>query len=343
MQKPEQTSFGFKVVASSRRDWARRVCLAAIALGAWTATAQAQDTTVSWKPARPIRLIVPYPAGGGTDVAARVVADRLHAQLGQPVVVDNRGGANGIIGSQIAFNAPADGMTLLVGTIDTQALNPNVYTNLTYQPGAFIPVAPIALVPMVFAGAKNGKAQSVKELIDLARNSETNYGHYAVGSLPHLASESFKQQAGITRMQPIPYQGTGPGSTALMAGQIDMMLLPLTIGMASADRLTLFGLASAERFPNAKQVPTMAEAGFPIEADAWLGVFAPPHTARPIIDALHRAVSATVGDPDTSKRLLDLGIRPQRFPTPEAYSAWVASEQNRWGKVIQGLGIKLSQ
>ena len=323
----------------------RSIChasLLAVVLVPWLGTASAQDATAPWKPTKPIKLIVPYPAGGGTDVPARVIAEKLQAQLGQPVIVDNRGGANGIIGSQIAFTAVPDGLTLLVGTIDTQALNPNTYTNLTFQPNAFVPVAPIATVPMVFAGSKSGKARSLSELVDLAKKSDTNYGHYGIGSLGHLAGEVFKQQAGIANMQGIPYQGTGPGSQALMSGQIDMMLLPLTMGMSNAERFYLFGLASANHFPKANQIPTMAEVGYPIIADAWLGVFVPPKTPKPVVDALHKAITATVADPDTSKRLLELGIIPQQFPTPEAYSAWVASEQARWGKVIQGLGIKLT-
>jgi tripartite-type tricarboxylate transporter receptor subunit TctC len=258
-------------------------------------------------------------------------------------VVENRPGANGVIGSQAAFGAPADGQTILIGTIDTQAINGSVYTNLSFQPASFLAVAPIARVPMVFAGSKKAKAQSFPELVEIAKKSDTNYGHWGVGSLAHLATEMLKQQAGISNMQGIPYQGNGPSLQAALAGEIDMVFMPLAIALANVERLNIFGLVSANRSPNAKQIPTMAEVGYPIDADAWLGVFVPPKTPRPVVEALHKAVTAVVSDPETNKRLLEFGVYPQTFASPDAYAAWVAAEQSRWSKFIQSAAVKLTQ
>lgn len=318
----------------------RRNLLAATGLAATLGPALAQDSAAGWKASRPIRVIVPFPAGGGTDQVARLFADRIQSRLGQTVVIENRAGANGIIGSQTAYVAPADGLTLLVGTIDTQAINSSLYSNLQFDPAAFIPVSPIAALPMVFAVNKKSRTRGMRDLIEVGKSGEGNYGHWGVGSISHLASELMKQQANIPKLQGIPYQGSGPGMQALLAGQIDVMFLTYALAQSASDRLDILGVASANRFQKAKDVPTMGEIGFPVEADSWMGLFAPPKTPKPVVDALFSAASATFADPETVKRMLDIGVSPQKFASPEAYDRWIASEQKRWSKIVADLGVK---
>jgi tripartite-type tricarboxylate transporter receptor subunit TctC len=318
----------------------RRKLVLAAGLAPWMSQVRAQEQ--AWRPTRPVRLIVPFPAGGGTDQVARLFADKLQARLGQSVVVDNRGGANGIVGTQLANAAPPDGLTLLIGTIDTHATNASLYANLPYDPEAFVPVSAVATLPMVLAVSKQGRARTMRELTAVAATGQGNYGHWAVGSLGHLASELFKQQANMPTLQGIPYQGTGPGMQALIAGQIDVMYMPLALARANAERLSILGVASPQRFPSAKDIPTMAEVGYPLDADGWIGLFAPPKLPPAIAQSLHKIASETIADPELNKRMLDMGVAPQRFESINAYGQWISAERARWGKVIKGLGIKLT-
>jgi tripartite-type tricarboxylate transporter receptor subunit TctC len=340
MCKCIEQAYSFPQSKGKANGLLRRLVLAALAATFTLGAAVAQEVPTPWKASRPIRMIVPFPAGGGTDQVARLFAERIQARLGQTVVIENRSGANGIIGSQVAYTAPPDGLTLLVGTIDTQAINSSLYSNLQFHPAAFIPVAPIAALPMVFAVSKQGKVRKIADLIEVGKTGEGNYGHWGIGSISHLASELMKQQLNIPKLQGIPYQGSGPGMQALMAGQIDVMFLTLSLAQSAPDRLDILGIASAHRFQKAKDIPTMADIGFPVEADSWMGVFAPPKTPKPVVEAIFAAAMATVADPETTKRMLDIGVAPQQFASSEAYGKWVAAEQTRWSKVVRDLGVK---
>jgi tripartite-type tricarboxylate transporter receptor subunit TctC len=287
-------------------------------------------------------LIVPFPAGGGADQVGRIVADKLQTSLGQSLFVENRPGANGIIGTQAASTAPPDGYSILLGTIDTHSTNAGLQPNLPYAPDAFIPIAPVIAMPMLFAVSKQGRAKTLRELVDLAKRGEANYGHWGAGSLAQITTEIFKQQAGLPKLQGIPYQGAGPALQALLAGQIDVLLLPLSLVRAQADRLDVIGLASKARLSYAKDYPTMAELGYPVEADAWMGLFAPPRTPPNIVDGLRSAANEMMAQPDVQKRFIDLGLSPHLFPSTEAYSAYLTADRSRWAKNIAELGIKVS-
>jgi tripartite-type tricarboxylate transporter receptor subunit TctC len=316
----------------------RRSVLGWLAIAPLASVARAQPAASVWVPEKPVKLIVPFPPGGATDLVSRLLSERVRPHLGQPLVVENRGGANGIIAARAAGTAAPDGYTLFLGAIGTQAINRIIYPQ-AFNPDEFVPIAAVNTVPTVFAVAKDGRAQSLDDVIKLGRSGQGNYGHWAIASVPHLAGELFKKQAGIPRLEGIPFQGAAQCMQALIGGQIDIANFPLSLARTFSERVRILGLASKERLPSAPEIPTMAELGYPVDVEAWYGVFAPPGTPRPIVDALTTAINATIGDPEFSKRLRDASMKPQSFPSAEAYSAWIKGESTRWAAVLKELGV----
>lgn len=300
----------------------------------------ARAAATAWAPDRPVRLIVPNPAGGGSDQVARLVSDRLATRLGQPIVVDNRGGANGMIAARVAGLSPPDGHTVFLGTVETLAVNPHIYSQITFNPDGFLPVAAINTVPMVFALSRGGRARTIQDLVRIAANGQGNYGHWGVGSFGHIAGELFKEQAKTPKLEGIPYQGAAQCLQGLLGGQIDVMCMPLALARAQGTRVEIVGLASSARLPYAPDIKTMAEAGYPVELEAWFGIFAPPKTPDNVVDALREAINATIAEPQLVKRMYEMGLKPQSFPTVEAYRAWIDGERTRWSGVIRHMGIK---
>jgi tripartite-type tricarboxylate transporter receptor subunit TctC len=314
---------------------------AALALGiACTTPVAAQNY-----PAKTIRLIVPYPAGGATDFFARLVFPKMGEAMGQPVVVENRPGAGTAIGaSEVARSAP-DGYTLLLGDAGTYAFNPTLYKKLTYDPAKdFAPVSLTGRFALILAVNPSAPAKSVKEFVAGAKSQpgKINYGAPGPGSPIHLAMEFFKQRTGIV-MTPIPYKGGADAMNDLLAGRISAMFPDIASGLPQikGGKLRPLAVASAKRVAALPDLPTIGESGYPgFEAWAWQGFVAPAKTPRPVIMRLNAEFAKVMSDPAIKQRLSESGFEPQTS-TPEEFSSYMNSEIAKWAKVIRESNISL--
>jgi len=294
-------------------------------------------------PQRPITLVVPYPAGGGNDVLARLVADKMSHALGQQIVVENRGGAGGTIATrQVAKSAP-DGYTLLIAT-SSLAINPSLYPNVGYDPRKdFAPIGLLASSSNVVLVHPSVPASSVTELIALAKQNpgKLNFASTGSGSSVHLAAELFAIMAGI-KLTHVPYRGSGPALNDLVGGHVTMMFatMPPAIGLARDGKVRALAVTGAKRSSVLPDVPTVAEAGLPgYEAVLHYGLVAPAGTPRPIIDKLNGALRAALGDEGLRQRLATEGAEPLPS-TPEDYAADIDHEEIKWSKIVQLSGTK---
>ncbi|MBI3067606.1 MAG: tripartite tricarboxylate transporter substrate binding protein [Betaproteobacteria bacterium] len=296
-------------------------------------------------PTKPIRLIVPFPPGGTTDVVARVIAQKLTENWSQQVVVDNRPGAGGIIGTELAAKAPADGYTLLLGSITTHAVNPSLYKKLPFDPlRDFAPVSLAVSTPQVLVVHPSVAAKSVKELIALAKAKpgQLNYASAGTGTSPHLTFELFKSMAGVNLVH-VPYKGTGPAITDLIGGQVQTMITGVVAlyPHIKAGKLRALGATSAKRVAALPDVPTIAESGVPgFDVASWFGVFAPAGTPKPIVTRVNAEIVKILAAPDLRQKLTAQGADPATN-TPEQFAAYVKSELARWGKVVQATGARV--
>jgi tripartite-type tricarboxylate transporter receptor subunit TctC len=294
-------------------------------------------------PSKPIRLIVPYAAGGSTDTLARIVGQQLGERLGQQVVIDNRTGAGTIIGTEIAARAMPDGYTLLMAT-PPLAVNPALYGKVPYDIDRdFTAVTNVAGSTNLLVVHGSVPAQSVKELVALLKSSpgKYNYGSSGVGGASHLASALFVSMSGGDAVH-VPYKGGAPAVTDLVAGRLNFMMANLTTAQPHirAGRLRGLGVGTRARSPLFPEMPTIAEAGLPgYEANNWNGVVAPKKTPREIVERLHRETVAILGDAGVAKRLAAQGLEPIG-DTPAAFAQYLKTEAAKWGKVVKAAGIK---
>jgi tripartite-type tricarboxylate transporter receptor subunit TctC len=311
------------------------VLLAVCASGAW---AQAYPT-------RPIRLVVPFPAGGTTDILAREVGQRLSVTLGQPVVIDNRPGAAGNIGTELAARSAPDGYTLLMCTVNTHAINPNLYAKLPYDHVKdFAPVILVAGVPNVLEVTPALPVNSVADLIKLAKEKpgQINFASSGSGTSIHLSGELFKTMAGVD-MTHVPYKGSAPAITDLMGGQVQVMFdnLPSSLQQIKAGKLRAIAVTSAKRAPALPDVPTIAESGLPgFEATSWFGIVAPAGTPPAIIARINADIDQWLQSPDVKEKLLAQGAIAAGG-TPEQFAAHIRSETEKWAKVVKASGAKV--
>ncbi|MGQ0525190.1 MAG: Bug family tripartite tricarboxylate transporter substrate binding protein [Betaproteobacteria bacterium] len=293
-------------------------------------------------PTKPIRMICPFPPGGTTDVVARLVAQKLTEAWKEQVIVDNRTGAGGIIGTELAAKAPADGYTVLLGSITTHAVNPALYKKLNFDPiKDFTPVSLVVSSPQLLAVHPSVAAKSVKDLIALAKAKpgQLNYASAGVGTSPHLTFELFKSMAGIEAVH-VPYKGTGPAITELIGGQVQMMITGVVALMphVKSGKLRGLGVTSAKRVAALPDLPTVAESGVPkFDVSSWFGVFLPAGTPKPIVTKMNQEVRKIVEIPDVRQKLISLGADPESN-TPEEFVAYVKSEMAKWGKVVRDTG-----
>jgi len=291
---------------------------------------------------RAIRLIVPFPPGGGTDILARALAQKLNEAWGQPVIVDNRGGANGTIGAAAAAKAPPDGLTLLV-VPSGFAVNPSIYKNLPVDAlKDFAPVTQLASSPLVLVVHPSFPPKNVKELIAFlkARPGEINYGSSGNGSPPHLATELFKLLTG-TKMTHIPYKGAGPAAVDVIAGQIPIYFMNAlqAVPHMKSGRLRPMGVTSEKRFPGLPDVPTIAEAGVPGYAMTnWYGMLAPANTPRGSVVKLQGEVKRILNLPELKERLSSEGAEVVAS-TPEQFTAFLKQEMATAAKIVQASGM----
>ena len=293
-------------------------------------------------PDRPVRLIIPFPAGGSNDVVGRMVANQLSLKLGQTVFVDNRGGAGGTIGTEAAANATPDGYTLLVISI-AHAVNPALY-KLNYDPiKSFTPIAIFATGPNVLAINPTLPVKSVKELVALAKQKpgELNYASAGVGSFQHLGAELFKLMAGVDIVH-VPYKGGGPAMQDVISGHVKIMFSSLiqTTPFIQSGQLKALGTGGAKRSPVLPDVPTIAEGGVDgYVADNWWGLAAPAGTPAPIVEKLYAATQAALKAPDLQAQFAREGAATVEMSTP-AFSEYIKTEIAKWGRVVKEGGIK---
>lgn len=293
-----------------------------------------------WAPTKPIRLVIPYPPGGATDVAARALIQKLGDALGQPMVADNRPGANGMIASEVVFNAPPDGYTLLMATGDTNSINPNVYKNMRYQAREFRGIAPAAMVNFMLVGRPGLKAKTLPELIALAKGGGLTFASWGVGSSSQAAMEMFKARADLKILH-VPYLGAAPAFQAVMAEQVDIMMAPASIVIPNLTRVTAFGITSPQRFAGATHIQTLTEQGYEVNADTWVGILAPPKTPQAVLDHVAKRVNEAMKDPAMKKKLLEIGLSSPPELNQEQFHGYMVSEIDRWGQVIRKAGIHL--
>jgi tripartite-type tricarboxylate transporter receptor subunit TctC len=294
-------------------------------------------------PERPITLIVPYPAGGGNDVLGRLVAERMGKTLGGTIVVENRGGAGGTIGTrQVAKSAP-DGYTMLIAT-SSLAINPSLYPNVGYDPiKDFAPIGLLASGANVVLVHPSVPAKSIPELIALAKKDpgKLNFASTGSGSSVHLAAELFAAMAGV-KINHVPYRGSGPALNDLLGGHVTMMFatLPSAIGIVKGGKVRALAVSSAKRSAVFPELPTIAEAGLTgYAAELHYGLVAPAGTPRPIVEKLNAALRAALDDPALRARLAREGAVPLPS-TPEQYAADIAAEEKKWGKIVRDAGVK---
>nr|WP_261634546.1 tripartite tricarboxylate transporter substrate binding protein [Cupriavidus gilardii] len=294
-------------------------------------------------PAQPIRWVVPYPAGGGTDVVARTLAQAITPALGRQVVIDNRPGAATIVGADAVAHSRPDGYTLLTADTATLAANPSLYKKLPYDPAKdFVHVGMIARFPLILVANPNFPARTLKEAVDYARQhpGKVNFASPGAGSPHHLAMELFMEQAGI-RMVHVPYKGAAPAVQDLLAGQVDVMFLDLAAGQQNVlgGKLRALGAATPRRLAPLPQVPTIAEGGIAgFEAYAWQGVVAPAGTPKSIVTRLNSELVKALKTPDVQKRFEGIGVEAVSS-TPDEFAQYARAEAERWGKLIRAKGI----
>jgi tripartite-type tricarboxylate transporter receptor subunit TctC len=294
-------------------------------------------------PNRPLRYIVPFPPGGASDIFARILADALTDRLGQQVVIDNRGGAAGTLGAEIAAKATPDGYTLFACNIASLAVSPALYRKLGYDPGAFTPIGLIGSNPNALAVHPSIPAKTVAQFIAHAKSrpGQLNYGSAGIGTSPQLSMELFKMNAGIDLVH-IPYKGGGPLLVALIGGEVQAIFgtVPLLIGTARSGKVRVLGVTSATRAPDLPDVPTIAESGMPgFEVISWQGLCTPAGVPKATLARIRAAFAAALTLPDARKRLADQGIQLTPL-THDKFAAFIRSERAKWAKLVKDVGIK---
>jgi len=307
------------------------------------ATAAACGAMAQSYPNKTIRMIVPFPPGGNTDIIARIVVPRMTEDLGQQIVIDNRGGAGSIIGTELASKAPPDGYTLLMVSA-AHVMNPSVTKKLPYDSVRdFTPISVVADVPTAFVVHPTLPVKNVRELITLAkkRPGELNYATAGSGTVGHLAGELFNSMAGV-RLEQIQYKGSGPAAIDMMAGHVQLQFasMPAVIQFVRAGRMRMIAQTGEKRSSAAPDVPTMVESGLKgYVVSSGFALFAPGNTARPIIDRVHSALIKSLKHPDVSKNLAGQGADPVGN-TPEQHDAFNRSEIQKWIQVARKAGLE---
>jgi tripartite-type tricarboxylate transporter receptor subunit TctC len=316
---------------------ARTFCALAIVFGSSLASAQ------GW-PTKPVRMVVPFTPGGPTDILARVLAERLSRSLGQQIVVDNKGGSGGTIGTAEVARSPADGYTLLFTTSSTHAIAPHLQ-KLPYNPVSdFTPIAHVADAPLVLLASSSANVKSVGELVALARQKPgtMNFASSGNGTISHLTMEAFKARTGIDIVH-VPYRGGAPALPDLMAGTVSLLFnaLPGVMEQTKTGRLRALAITSAKRSPLAPEVPTVSEAGVPgFTSFAWFGLYGPKGMSPEVVKRLNTEVNTILKSPDAVSSLAKLGAEPGHG-SPSEFASMVAADSDRWKKLIAERKITL--
>lgn len=291
-------------------------------------------------PDKPVRLVVPFAPGGGTDIIARIVAHRLSETWGKQVVIDNRGGAGGVIGTETVAKAAADGYTILFGSQSVLAMNPAIYSNLNFDSVKdFIPVTLVAYSLQLLAVHPGVPARSLQEFIAAAKAApgKWTYGSSGTGTAAHLTFELFKREAGIDVVH-VPYKGTGPAITDLLGGQIQSIIgsTAALLPHVKSGRLRAIAMASGNRSAAMPHLPTMAESGLPgFNVSPWFGVLYPSRTPKAIVNSMYSEMRRILTSPDTRQKIAEQGAEAALSESPQEFAAFVASERELWRKVVR--------
>jgi len=294
-------------------------------------------------PVKPVRLIVPFAPGGGTDILARMLCQKLTEAMGQPFIVDNRGGAGGVIGAEVAAKSPADGYTLLLGSPGPLTINPALQPRMSYDSlRDFAPISLATISAFTLVVHPSLPARSVKELVALAKARSLNVAINNLASVHHLLTEMFNHTAGIT-MNDVPYKGGGLAATDLVGGQVELLwsVLPIVLPFIQNGRLRALAVASEKRSALLPDVPTMGESGWPsIVGSGWNGIVTPAGTPRNIIERLNAEITRTLNAPDVKERFTTLGFEALGS-TPDEFGAFMRAETVKWAEVIRTAKIKI--
>lgn len=318
-----------------------RLAAAAVACAAASLCASAHAEKF---PDKPLRMIVAFPAGGGTDIVARLIAERLTVAFGQQVIVDNRGGAGGVIGTELAARAPADGYTIFMATLGNMSINQHLYKMAVDPTKDLVPITEVVAVNFVMVTNPSVvPAKSVKELIDQAKSrpGQINYASSGVGGAPHLAGELFNEMAGV-KLAHIPYKGSGPSFTDLLGGQVALTFDSLVQGLPyiQSGKLRALAVLGSSRSPLLPDVPTLSEAGLPgYDFTNWFGLVAPAGTPADRIRILHDAVAKVQQQPEVRDQLAKMGA-DVTSTTPAQFGQIISSDSAKWAKVIKEADIK---
>jgi tripartite-type tricarboxylate transporter receptor subunit TctC len=297
-------------------------------------------------PIRPVRMVVGFPPGGGTDVVARIISPKLSENLGQPVVIENRPGATGTVAAAMVAKSPPDGYTIMMGHVSVNAIAPGLFPNLQYDVMKdFAPVTLAASVPHFVVVHPSLPVHSISELIAYAkaRPGQLSFPSAGNGSTPHLAGEIFKSMAGVNLVH-VPYKGSGQSMQDLLAGQHQVAFdtAPASAAYLRSGRMRVLGVSSAKRVPEYPDVPTVAEAGVPgYEVITWYGVFAPGGTPPAIVGRLHAEIARAMEAPDTRARLAEAGADGTVTRSPEEFAAMVRADTARYAKIIKEAGLRI--
>lgn len=295
-------------------------------------------------PNRAIRLVVPWPAGGITDSASRMLAQAISPRLGQPVVVENRPGANGQIGADHVAKSAPDGYTLFVASAEPLAINPHVYRSLPYDPARdFVGIAPFVINPFSLVSRPDFPANSVREIVAAAKQNPGKYTHasWGIGSTSQIGMEMVKSQAGI-QMVHVPFTGEAPAITALMSGQVDLMVLPAGSAARQAGKVKVFAVTVPQRFFILPNTPSLKEEGYAnVDVFNWFGVVAPAKTPAPIVQRLASEIGAVLKTPELQKQYRGMGVDTHPPMSQPDFHKFIAAEIVRWGDVIKQANIRL--
>jgi tripartite-type tricarboxylate transporter receptor subunit TctC len=307
--------------------------------------ASPMGTLAAEYPSRPLRLVVPFPPGGAADILAREISPKLSAALHQQIIVDNRPGANGVVGFELAARSPADGHTLLLGFTTGVAINPLLVSKVSYDPEKdFAPVSMLSRTPMTLIAGPSFPANSVKELIAIAKAAprKISYGSPGRGNPNHIAGEMFKSLTSVDLVH-VPYKGAGPVMTDVIGGHVSVAFVTLAAALPQvrAGRLKSLAITSDRRWSTLPDVPTMSEAGVRgLEILEWFGILAPASTPRALISRLNGEIVSIVREPDVHRNLIERGLEPQTM-TSDDFRAVIRSDIVKWSKAIKQTGIRI--
>lgn len=322
---------------NTRRQLLGHLLIAALASPFIARAASAQGKY----PERPIKIIVPFPPGGGVDLTARLMMEPLSKELGQTIVVENKGGAGGIIGVEAMSHAPPDGYTLSLTGAGTLTAGPHL-RKMPYDPMALTQITRLVRMPFIVAVRNDLPARTLPEFMELAKKQELRWASGGIGTSQHLAGELFTQMSGL-KMVHVPYRGTGPALNDLAAGIVDAYFGdPATLGLIRGGKARAMAVTSPDRWPVLPDTPALAEAVKGYEAENWYGLAAPPHTPKPIVDRLNDAIAKVLAQPDVKKKYDENGLTPALL-SPADFVAFLKRDSVTWGDVVRKGNIKIDE